>query len=113
MKLIDADELMKYIADWQYQESPSHVHLKDREDAVKAFAIYDVLEECYNTVKDMPTIDAVPVIRCKDCKHFELNHFENVNGIPLIVAHEICMRWADGVQSSQEGYCFLGEKKEK
>ena len=52
------------------------------------------------------------IIRCKDCKHFEYNHVENVNGIPLIVAHEICMRWGDGAKTSENGYCFLAERRE-
>ena len=52
------------------------------------------------------------IIRCKDCKHFEYDHVENVNGIPLIVAHEICMRWGDGVKTSENGYYFLAERRE-
>ena len=52
------------------------------------------------------------IIRCKDCKHFEYDHVENVNGIPLIVAHEICMRWGDGSKTSEDGYCFLAERRE-
>ena len=52
------------------------------------------------------------VIRCKDCKHYETDHFENFNGIPLIVAHEICMRWGDGCNTSPDGYCFMAERKE-
>ena len=59
------------------------------------------------------TVDAVPVVRCKDCKHFELNHWENVHGIPLIVAHEICTKWGDGCKSSSDGYCFMAERKEE
>lgn len=53
------------------------------------------------------------LIRCKDCKHFETDHFENVNGIPLIVAHEICVRWGDGCKTSPDGYCFMAERKEE
>ena len=53
------------------------------------------------------------IIRCKDCKHFEYDHIENVNGIPLIVAHEICMRWGEGSKTSENGYCFLAERKEE
>ena len=51
------------------------------------------------------------IIRCKDCKHFEYDHIENVKGIPLIVAHEICMRWHNGTKTSENGYCFLAERK--
>lgn len=53
------------------------------------------------------------VIRCKDCKYFELDHWESVNEIPLIVAHEICTRWGDGCKTSQDGYCFMAERKEE
>ena len=53
------------------------------------------------------------IIRCRDCKHFEYNHIENVNGIPLIVAHEICMRWCEGAKTSENGYCFLAERREE
>ena len=53
------------------------------------------------------------LIRCKDCKHFESNHFEKVCGIPLIVAHEICKRWGDGCKTSENGWCFIAERKEE
>ena len=53
------------------------------------------------------------LIRCKDCKHFELNHWEeSVSGIPIIVAHEICKAWGDGCKTSIDGYCFMAEKRE-
>ena len=52
------------------------------------------------------------IVRCKDCKYFEYDHIENVNGIPLIVAHEICTRWGDGVKTSENGYCFLAERRQ-
>lgn len=53
------------------------------------------------------------LIRCKDCKHFELNHIGKVNGISLIVAHKICKRWGDGCRTSENGWCFLAERKEE
>lgn len=53
----------------------------------------------------------IEVVRCRDCKYFELDHWVNVNGQPLIVAHEICNRWGDGRKTGSNGYCHLGEKK--
>jgi hypothetical protein len=49
---------------------------------------------------------------CKDCKYFEYDSWANVNGIPLIVAHEICKRWGDGCKTWEDGYCFLFEPQE-
>lgn len=55
------------------------------------------------------------VIYCKDCKYFELDHFEKVEGfpIPIIIAHEICMKWGEGCQSSVDGWCFKAERREE
>ena len=50
--------------------------------------------------------------RCKDCKYFEYDSVAKINGIPLIVAHEICKRWCDGCKTSEDGYCFLFEPQE-
>ena len=49
---------------------------------------------------------------CKDCKYFEYDSVAKVNGIPLIIAHEICKRWSDGCKTSEDGYCFLFEPQE-
>ena len=52
------------------------------------------------------------IIRCRACRYFETDVWGRVNGIPLIVAHEMCMKWGDGCKTSPEGYCFLAEGKE-
>ena len=49
---------------------------------------------------------------CKDCKYFEYDSVTKVDGIPLILAHEICSRWGDGCKTSEDGYCFLYEPQE-
>ena len=54
-----------------------------------------------------------PLPNCKDCKHFEYDSLAIVDGIPLIVAHEICKRWGNGCKTRENGYCFLFEPQEK
>ena len=51
-----------------------------------------------------------PLIHCKDCKYFEYNY--KVDGLPFIVAHEICSKWGDGCKTKEDGYCFLFEPQE-
>ena len=46
---------------------------------------------------------------CKDCKYFEYDSGAKVDGIPLIVAHEVCKKWARGCKTRADGYCFLFE----
>jgi len=50
---------------------------------------------------------------CKGCKYFEYDSLAKVDGIPLIVAHEICNRWGDGCKTKEDGYCFLYEPQER
>lgn len=70
-----------------------------------------------NNEGDMPTMVREAIRRgkalpkCKDCKFFEYDSFAQVDGIPIIVAHEICSRWGDGCKTSEGGYCFLFEAK--
>lgn len=57
MKLVDADRLSENI----YDNVPAPY-----EDSREA------KEECLRAIEDAPTIDAVPVVRCKDCDHYAL-----------------------------------------
>ena len=50
--------------------------------------------------------------RCKRCKHFEYDVVAIVDGIPLIVAHEMCNKWGNGCKTQEDGYCFLFEPKD-
>lgn len=102
MRLIDLEELLKF---------PIRLDNYDKKNGNKhfVFGIESVLEYAEN----LPTVDAVEVVRCKNCKHFTLNFVENVDGVPLIVAHEICSFWGDGCKTSQEGFCSFGERKDE
>ena len=95
MRLIDADKL------WDVMGKATLHHI--------------VTNTLWNTLKSVienaPTIDAVEVVRCKDCKHFELDHFDRIGDIPLITAHEICTKWSGGCKTSKDGFCFMGERK--
>ena len=58
MRLIDADALKEKLDAWALNltgKVKSEMYIRD--DAVYI-------------IDSMPTIDAVPVVRCKDCKHF-------------------------------------------
>lgn len=49
------------------------------------------------------TIDAVPVVRCKDCKYWQ----DNNGGYP----HDEC-RWGKGETPDPDDYCSYGERKD-
>ena len=80
MRLIDADEFLKRV-DAEYLSDGFKSYVRTR-------------------VKKMPTIDAVPVIRCKDCKHREAeNGFCEGRGWPMQLVPD-------------DGFCDKGERKE-
>ena len=49
---------------------------------------------------------------CKECKYFEYDNMAMVDGIPIIVAHEICSKWGGGCKTREDGYCFMFEPQE-
>lgn len=57
-------------------------------------------------------VEMSELILCKDCKYFEYDSVAQVDGIPLIIAHEICKKWGEGCKTDENGYCFLAEQKE-
>jgi len=73
--------------------------------------VLQALKENYGMVTDEKYLERV-IGHCKDCKYFEYDSVAKVNRIPLIIAHEICLRWGDGCKTREDGYCFLFEPKE-
>ena len=79
---------------------------------------YLTRKEAVEIVRDLavnsaPAVDAAPVVRCRDCKHYEIKdlwgYFKNM---PILAASDVptCHKWGDGeCKTSPDGYCFLGE----
>lgn len=88
MRLIDANALMK--------TGFNDVVLVDGE--VKSVGL--ILAE---TVDKAPTIDAVEVVRCRECKYRFGNNGHSKNGCPIIDANI----WMD-----DDDFCSYGERKD-
>ncbi len=54
-------------------------------------------------IADAPTVDAVPVIRCRECRYRFKNNNHSKNGCPIIDANI----WMD-----DDDFCSHGERKE-
>ena len=89
MRLIDADAL------------------KTKAIKCETFKLYDapVFFKAVGTkeIDRAPTIDAVPVVRCKDCKYRFKNNGHSKDGCPIIDANI----WMDG-----DDFCSHGERKD-
>ena len=69
------------------------------------FGMQQRLETCIELVEDAPTVDAVPVVRCKDCMHYGFTD----NRIP---EEQVwwCYFWDD--VRSPDAYCSDGERED-
>ena len=80
MRLIDADSLM------------------DEANSDGAYGYVDAKQ-----ISEAPTVDAVPVVRCRECKYRFKNNGHDKSGCPIIDANI----WMD-----DDDFCSHGERKE-
>ena len=98
MRLIDADYLIRIINGYEF-------FVKSFSQLQKvAINVDDVIEE----INQAPTIDAVEVVRCKDCKHrTELPYVDKDTHEPIYdCGYNISAIWGE-----ENGYCNHGERK--
>ena len=75
--------------------------IKEAYNVVIDGSVFKVVQ--VETLYGLPTIDAVPVVRCKDCKHSELWHSDRRR----------CFLWCEtGNSVWDDGYCSYGERRE-
>nr|DAO59089.1 MAG TPA: Protein transport protein Sec24B coat protein, vesicle transport.8A [Caudoviricetes sp.] len=55
-------------------------------------------------LRAIPTVDAVPVTRCKDCKYAYINSFSAASGVALCSLNAKVMQ--------QNDFCSYGNRKE-
>ena len=58
--------------------------------------------ELREDVKNAPTIEAVPVVHCKDCEYWGIGHAWETDRVK-------CCRWAR-YMVGENGYCVYGKK---
>ena len=87
-RLIDADRALEIVRD-QRIAHPNAYHLTNYATLI---------------LREAPTVDAVPVVRCKDCKFGDWDSEPN--------DAMVCMRTKDGFWRSGNDFCSFGERKE-
>ena len=90
MILIDADKLIQEL------ERNKTLYVDEYEEG------YDrALDDVYRRISDMPTVDAIPVTRCREC------HFYNNENLQCMMHEGDTEEWYDN------DYCSLAERKEE
>ena len=71
--------------------------LMSKGELFNKLATVQTLGEAYGIIQEMPTVDAVPVVRCRDCKYHD--------GIR-------CFRWNSTIITGFDDFCSNGEQKD-
>ena len=74
----------------------------EREAAIESLPV--AWDSAINALRNAPSVDVAPVVRCKDCKYWQ----DNNDGYP----HEEC-RWGHGETPDSNDFCSYGERREK
>lgn len=101
MRIIDADAFIDYLN-------------KSLDDAVDSSATFEgvllaaAIKEAFvmdlKNEKITPTIDAVEVVRCKDCEHMT-EHYDTNGSVP----YWTCDEWDS--ETDYDGFCHLNAKR--
>lgn len=82
------------------------MRLIDADALINTLGVSDEDIDFKEILGDAPTIDAVEVVRCKDCKYLERNYCDEYGDLePLF-----CKNWVAGVD--EDGYCYEAERRE-
>lgn len=92
MRLIDAEDILDSIENWKRMVLYYHPY-------TKKFSTIS-MSEVLSFLEDSPTIDAVPVVRCKDCKHYWRNHADDISVSVCLASPE------------DDAFCSEGERKD-
>ena len=85
MRLIDADDLIKELK-----------QIVNTEQIFKSFTTWgNAYEDCMTMLDEAPTVDAVPVVRCKECQEMIEKGWCSLHGTPMNI----------------NDFCSYGEKR--
>jgi hypothetical protein len=103
MRLIDADAFSAVMKQRQDAVKEWLSKGKDDETCARAESAYVMLCEVKLFLDQMPTIDAVEVVRCKDCKYADV----------LITGNIYCKHFNEWHLHGTDWFCADGERRDQ
>ena len=67
----------------------------------------ETVQRCIEILSNQPTVDAVPVIRCRDCKWYKTNYSWDGK------EHRVCVIEAYEPVRKADDFCSRAERKEE
>lgn len=105
MRLIDADQMA---VDESEAYMSAQVQITDDLKWLVNFAAHSKIQRL---IADTPTVDAVQVVRCKDCKHYR-NYPNGLCYLHTEPKPNVRGYSGDAVCVEPEDFCSYGERKE-
>lgn len=98
---IEREALMKNFCGYDLTkcEKYGNESAEQQHDSYSTMMMYEIADE----IEDAPTVDAVPVIRCRECFYYTPVNDKIGKCVFLIGEHQYVV---------PDGYCYLGERKE-
>lgn len=124
-RLIDADEVVETLLctpdveeiflDLAQKRRLDYLHNVEESDVVD-FA-RDIVKAVIGVIKTSPTVDAIEVVRCKDCKHRPKVEEKHISGFDIEFPDYVCpCQCCDGFYNWKPPdywFCADGERKEE
>lgn len=102
MRLIDADQMAM-------EESEAYMSAQVQiTDDLKWLVNFAAHSKIQRLIADAPTVDSVPVVRCRECKH----HYWEQEPCHWKSVHYCKLPHMRGVEVFKEFFCYYGERKE-
>lgn len=95
MRLIDADVLKDKVLNWMPSDPCG---IAEKEHPIETDIVVSLMME----IEESPTIDAVEVVRCKECKHYSVEGETTQFG------------WCNALEmpTDEQRFCSDGERRE-
>ena len=104
MRLIDADALIEIFDKDEYERVRNEYQSGYNDGLLHAEVVADDLAD------NMPTVDAVPVVRCKDCKYaIKLDRLD----LPWLTQWDYSCKYYNMHFVMGDDYCSRAERKEE
>ena len=100
MRLIDANEVVENIV---AERDKIPYELSSEKPFNHGNSMRGGIRKALRCIEQAPTVDAVPVVRCRECKYRFKNNGHDKSGCPIVDANI----WMD-----DDDFCSHGERKE-
>ena len=105
MRLIDANEVVKNIVS---ERDKIPYELVSEKPFKHGNSMRGGIRKALRCIEQAPTVDAVPVVRCRECKH----HYWEQEPCHGKSVHYCNLPHMSGVEVFKEFYCYYGARKE-